>query len=256
MTKIIGHRAETSPRFKARMAGVFYVLTAFTSVAGGSFIPGKLVVYGNTVATAHNILAHQSLFQLAFVIMLVAVLSSIVMTALFYDLFRPVNKSLSLTAAFTHLVGLAILAFGSLLQIAPLVVLHGGQYLSVFKPEQLQALAYLLLQLNVLAGNTFIIFFGCYCVMIGCLIFRSAFMPRIIGALMMFAGLGYLTFLWPPLADYLSPYNLAAAAPGELSLMLWLLIAGVNDLRWKEQAGAASNPPSIANRSEPVGHLF
>jgi hypothetical protein len=238
-TKMMKQIEETSPRSKARMAGIFYVLTGFTSVCGESFIPGKLVVDGNAAATAHNIMAHQALFQLAFVALIIAVLSSIVMTALFYDLFRPVNKSLSLTAAFVHLVGLAILAFGSLFQIAPLVILHGGQYLSVFKTEQLPALAYMLLKLNIQAYNTFIVFFGCYCVMIGCLIFRSAFMPRIIGALMMFAGLGYLTFLWPPLAGYLSPYNLAPAAPGELSLMLWLIVMGVNNQRWKEQAGAA-----------------
>jgi hypothetical protein len=240
MKKMIERTRDVSPRFKARVAGVFYVLTGFTSVCGESFIPGKLVVHGDAAATAHNIMAHPALFQLAFVALLLAVLSSIIMTALFYDLFKPVNRSLSLTAAFVHLVGLAILAFGSLLQIAPLVVLHGGQYLDAFKPEQLQALAYMLLQLNLQAYNTFIVFFGCYCIMLGYLIFCSAFMPRIIGVLMMFAGLGYLTFLWPPLADYLSPYNLAPGAAGELPLMLWLLIVGVNNQRWKEQAGTVA----------------
>ncbi len=240
MGKMIARATDASPRFKARMAGIFYVVTGFTSVCGETFIPGKLVVHGDAAATAHNIMAHQALFQLAFVAVLIAVLSSIVMTALFYDLFKPVNKSLSLTAGFVHLVGLAVVAFGSLLQIAPLVVLQGGQYLDVFKPEQLQALAYMLLQLDAQAYSTFIVFFGCYCVMIGYLIFRSAFMPRIIGALMMFAGLGYLTFLWPPLANYLSPYNLAPGAAGELPLMLWLLVFGVNVQRWKDQAGATA----------------
>jgi Domain of unknown function (DUF4386) len=162
------------------------------------------------------------------------------MTVLFYDLFKPVNRNVSLTAAFFHLVGLAIMAFGSLLQLAPLVVLGGGQYLSVFKVEQLRALAYSSLELSAHAFETFLVFFGFYCVFIGYLIFRSTFLPRIVGALMALAGLGYVTFLWKPLATYLYPYNLAPAALGETSLMLWLLIVGVNVHRWKEQASGAS----------------
>jgi hypothetical protein len=82
-------------------------------------------------------------------------------------------------------------------------------------------------------------FFGIYCVLIGYLIFRSTFLPRIVGALMACAGLGYLTLLYAPLADYLHPYNLAPGALGESSLMLWLLIVGVNVERWKERASAA-----------------
>ena len=232
--------AEASPRLKARVAGSFYLLAGLTSVIGGIYIPGKLVVVGDAATTANAILAHKHLFQLGFSVMLIAVMCSIVLTALFYDLFKPVNKTLSLTAAFFHLVGLAILGFASLLQLAPLVVLEGGHYLSVFKQEQVQALAYLFLQLNTQAGNAFLAFFGLYCILIGYLIFRSTFMPRIIGVFMALAGLGYLTFLSPPLAGYLSPYNLAPAALGEGSLMLWLLVVGVNAPLWKEQARKAA----------------
>jgi hypothetical protein len=236
---------EASPRLKARMAGAFYVLAGLTSVMGGMYIPGKLVVTGDAATTANAILEHTHLFELGFSLMLTAVMCSIVLTALFYDLFKPVNKTLSLTAAFIHLVGLAILGVASFLQLAPLVVLQGGQYLSVFKPEQVQALAYLFLQLNTQAGNAFLAFFGLYCILIGYLIFRSTFLPRIIGVFMALAGLGYLTFLSPPLAGYLSPYNLAPAALGEGSLMLWLLVVGVNAQRWKEQASHAGEPVHV-----------
>jgi hypothetical protein len=162
--------AEASPRLKARLAGAFYVLTGATSVIGGMYIPGKLVVVGDAATTANAIRDHRQLFAFGFSIMLIAVMSSIILTALFYDLFKPVNKTLSLTAALVHLVGLAILAFASLLQLAPLVVLNGAPYLSVFKPEQVQALAYLFLQLNTQAGNAFLAFFGLYCMLIGWLI--------------------------------------------------------------------------------------
>jgi hypothetical protein len=150
-----------------------------------------------------------------------------------------VNRSLSLLAAFFSLVGCAILAFGSLFQLAPLVILGGNQYLSAFKVEQLRALALMFFELNTQAGNICVVFFGVYCLLIGYFIFRSAFLPRILGAPMAIAGLGWLTFLSPPLADYLSPYILVLGFLAELSLMLWLLVMGVNVQRWKEQANAA-----------------
>lgn len=234
---IVDRITEASPRFKARMAGIFYVLTSLTAVFGEVFVLGKIVVHGYAATTANNILAHQSFFRLGFAAELVSVALSIVLTALFYDLFRSVNRSLSLLAAFFHLVGLAVMAFGSLLQLAPLVVLGGGRYLIVFRVEQLQSLAYMFLQLSAQAFDAFIVFFGFYCVLIGYLIFRSTFLPRIVGVLMVFAGLGYLTLLSKPLADYLSPYNLAPAALGETSLMLWLIVMGLNVPKWEERPG-------------------
>ena len=89
--------AVASPRLKARVAGSFYLLAGLTSVIGGMYIPGKLVVAGNAASTANAILAHKHLFELGFSVMLIAVVCSIVLTALFYDLFKPVNKTLSLT---------------------------------------------------------------------------------------------------------------------------------------------------------------
>jgi uncharacterized protein DUF4386 len=228
--------AEASPRFKARMAGVFYLLMALT---GGlaQFVGRRLVVSDDAAATAANILAHAPLFRLSFAADLLVVALYIAVTALFYDLFKPVNRSLSLLAAFFSLVGCAIQAFACLFYVAPFVVLGGGQYLSVFKVEQLPALALMFLKLYSQAYSVALVFFGFYCLQIGYLIFKSTFLPRILGVLMAFAGLGWLTFLSPPLAKYLYPHIvLALAALGEGSLMLWLLVIGVNADRWKEQA--------------------
>jgi hypothetical protein len=180
--------------------------------------------------TANNILAHEARFQLAFAPDIISVISSVALTALLYDLFRPVNRSLSLTAAFVHFVGLAIASVGSLLLLAPLMVLTGGQYLSVFNVEQSQALACVFLAMNAQAWNqVFMVFFAVYAILIGYLILRSIFLPRIMDALMALAGLGYLTLLYAPLADYLHPYNLVPGALGETSLILWLTIVGVGN---------------------------
>ena len=230
--------AEASPRPRARITGVVYLLYFLTAIIGEFFLRG-LVVDGDAAATANNILAHESLFRLGLATGLISTACYVAVTALFYDLFKTVSRSLSLLAAFFSLVGCAILAFASLFQLAPLVVLGGSQYLSVFKVEQLRALALMFLELNTQAGNICVVFFGVYCLLIGYLIFRSTFLPRLLGVLMALAGLGWLTFLSPPLANHLSPYNLVLGFLAELSLMLWLLVMGVNVQRWKEQASAA-----------------
>jgi len=230
--------AGTSPRPRAKITSVFYLLYFLAAVAELIFLKG-LVVNGDAASTANNILAHQPLFRLGLATGLIATACYVAVTALFYDLFKPVNRSLSLLAAFFSLVGCAILAFASLFQLAPLVVLGGAQYLSVFKVEQLRALASLFLELYGLTVSICFVFFGVYCVLLGYLIFRSSFLPRILGVLMAFAGLGWLTFLFPPLANQLSPYNLALGFLAELALMLWLLVMGVDVQRWKEQARAA-----------------
>jgi len=230
--------AEASLRPRARITGVVYLLYFLTAIIGEFFLRG-LVVDGDAAATANNILAHESLFRLGLATGLISTAFYVAVTALFYDLFKAVSRSLSLLAAFFSLVGCAILAFASLFQLAPLVVLGGSQYLSVFKVEQLRALALMFLELNTQAGNICVVFFGVYCLLIGYLIFRSTFLPRLLGVLMALAGLGWLTFLSPPLANHLSPYNLVLGFLAELALMLWLLVRGVNVQRWKEQASAA-----------------
>jgi hypothetical protein len=149
------------------------------------------------------------------------------------------NRSLALLAAFFSLVGCAIQALGSLFQVAPFVVLGRSPYLSVFKVEQLQALALMLLKLSAQTSYIYLVLFGLFNLLIGCLIFRSTFLPRILGGLMALSGLGWLTFLSPPLANYVLPYVEVLGILAEALLMLWLLVKGVNEQRWKEQASAA-----------------
>lgn len=215
--------AEASPRPSARITGVVYLLYFLTAILGEFFLRG-LVVDGDAAATANNLLAHQPLFRLGWATGLISTACYIAVTALFYGLFKPVNRSLSLVAAFLSLAGCTILAFSSLFQLAPLVVLGGSQYLSVFTVEQLRALALMFLELSAQAVNICFVFFGFYCLLIGYLIFKSAFLPRILGVLMAFAGLGWLAFLSPPLANYLLTYIEVIGILAEASLMVWLLV--------------------------------
>jgi hypothetical protein len=232
--------AEASPRFQAMMAGVIGWIT--TTAGFAAIVRGKLVVYGDAAATAHNILAHELLFRLAFAGDVIATLY-IAYTLLLYNLFRPVNRSLSLLAAFFSLLGCAIGTLTCLFHLAPLVVLGGAQSLRAFNVEQLQALALMFLKLHAQGYNISMVLFGSYDLLIGYLIFRSTFLPRILGVLLAISGLCYLincfaNFLSPAFAAHLMPYILVPGG-AELLLALWLVVIGVNVQRWKEQSSAA-----------------
>jgi hypothetical protein len=234
--------AEASPRFKARMAGVFQLLEALTAASPGVFVLGRLVVSGNAAATAANILGHERLFWWGFVSSLIGVAFHIVWVLLMYELLRPVSRSLSLLAVFFVLVSCAMQALTSLLYLAPLLILQGSSSLSAFTAEQLQALALMFLKLNQYSYNIDLVFFGLWCVLTGYLIFRSTFLPRILGVLLAISGLGWVTYLYPPLAYHLfMPYIAVASALGEIPLELWLIVMGVNAQRWKEQASAGES---------------
>ncbi len=177
--------SEPSPRLMARIAGVFYLLNILTGSLAIFFAARGHVAWANAVNLA-------------------ATACYIAVTLLFYEMFKPVSRSLSLIAAFLSLLGCAFGLLG---------IFHVASF-----------------HVNPL------VFFGLYCLLIGYLIFRSTFLPRILGVLMAFGGLGWLTFLSPALAKSLSPYNLIPGIFGEGALTVWLLAMAVNERRWREQA--------------------
>jgi len=230
---------ETSPRLKARITGAFYLLTILTGIFAQGFVSGSLVVDGDAAATATNILTHRDLFQLGFAVYLIEMACQIATTALFYDLLKPAGRSVSLVAAFLGFAGCVIKTFSRVFFIAPLFVLGGAHYLNVFSAEQLQALALLFLNVNDHGAGIALVFFGFYALLTGYLMIRSTFLPRILGVLSVLGGLGWLSFLYLPLGYRLFPYIAAFGILGAASLLLWLLVFGVNEQRWKEQASGA-----------------
>jgi hypothetical protein len=221
----------------SRMAGAFYLLVF---LAGGAAVLASNGLFRLTdaAATASGILLHGQRFWLSFTFNLLVIASYLAVTALFYDLYKPVSRRLSLQAVLFSVTGCAVQAAALVFYAAPWVVLTAPKTLTPLAPEQLQALALLGLNLYVQAYNIGLAFFGFYCLLIGYLTFRSTFLPRILGVLMMLGGLGWLTFLSPPLVDFLRPYNVAPGVLGEGALTLWLLLAGVNAEKWDEQGRA------------------
>ena len=235
--------AEASPRLKARIAGLLYLIVIAGGIFAELFVRSALIVRGDAAATAANILAHEQLYRLGFAAGIIILVCNIPLAVIFYDLFKVVNRSVSLLVAFFILVGTAIESVNLLNHFMPLILLEGGRYLSVFEAEQLQALAYMSLKLQAVGFSISLVFFGFYCLLTGYLVFRSTFLPLLLGVLLAIGGLCYLTnsfayFLWPELASRLFPAILVPSGIAELSLSLWLISIGVNVQRWKEQAKA------------------
>ena len=231
----------TSARLIARIAGLLYLLTILAGIFAQGFVSERLLVPGDASATATNIMAHRSLFEWSFTVYMIEMACQIMTTALFYFLLRPVSRSIALVAAFLSLSGCIIKTFSRVFYIAPLFVLGGAPYLSVFNTQQLQALALLFLKVNDRGAAMALAFFGFEALLNGYLIFRSTFLPRILGVLSMLAGLGWLTFLYPPLGYALFLYLAAFALLGSAAMIFWLIVFGVNEERWQGRAKAAGD---------------
>jgi Domain of unknown function (DUF4386) len=229
--------AAASPRVTARMAGLCYLLMM---VSGGLATLARrgLLVGGDAEATATNIMAHQARYQLSFGAELWVVAFYVGVVALFHQLLKPVNGNVSLLAAFFGLLGCAVQGSAAVFQLAPLAALAPAQYLSVFTANQLHAEAYLFLTLYGQAYGVALVFFGFYCFLIGCLVFKSTFLPRYVGVMMAVAGLAWLTFLFPAFATKYFSWILPFAV-GEGVITLWLLVKGVDAVRWSEQVNVA-----------------
>jgi len=239
-TAVMNERTkESSLRSLARIAGSLYLITILTGIFSAGYVSGRLVVNGDAAATAANILAHPGLLQLGFAVYLIEMACQVAITALFYNLLKPAGRNVSLVAAFLGLTGCVIKTFSRLFFIAPLFILGGAHYLSVFSAEQLQALALLFLKVNDRGAGIALVFFGFYAILTGYLIIKSTFLPRILGVLSVVGGLGWLTFLYAPLGSRLFHFIAIFAILGAASLIVWLLVKGVNEQRWKEQSVAA-----------------
>ena len=221
---------EASPVFRANIAGVLYLTSVLTGGAA-AFVRWRLVVPDDATATATNILAHEPLFRMLLAADLISALCYFAVTLIFYEMFKLVNKRLSLLAASFSLMSCAIMAFACLFHIAALVVLRGAQSLNILALQPLPTLALTCLKLRAQIYSISLVFMGLSCLLIGYLIFRSTFLPKIVGALMAFAGLAWLTFLSPPLATHLWPYIVAPGLLSQGTVILWLLVISVEGPR-------------------------
>ncbi len=226
----------TSPQTYARIAGWLYLFIIVAAMFAEIFVRGKLIDYADATATAHNILINESLFRLAGAVDLLVFICDLALALIFYVLLRPVNKNLALLAAFFRLVYAAIVGVNTVYHFAALLLLGGAPYLTVFKVDQLHALALLSLKTHALGYNVALVFFGFHCLVLGYLIFKSEYLPKILGILLVIAGPCYIVnsfahFVAP--VSNLYPAILVPCFIAELSLTVWLIVKGVNLPKWE-----------------------
>ena len=241
----------SSSQVYARIGGVLYLINIACGVFGEIFVRGKLIITGDAAATAHRIMASESLFRYGITGDLIMHITDVPLTVIFYVLLRPVSRDLSLLAALFGMLQTAILCANKLNLVTVLFLLGGSNYLKAFDPNQLQALASLSLALHESGFGIGLIFFGVSCLIVGYLMFRSGYFPRSLGVLQGIAGLCYLInsfalLLSPALADKMFPAIVLPAFIGELSTCLWLIVKGVNTAKWDERLrmGAVIKTPT------------
>jgi len=233
---------EVSPRTMARIAGVLYVVIIVLALFAPFPVAPSWLMHGDVSATLDKILESKSLYALGGAAELMVYACDIGVALIFYELLKPVSRSIALLGLFFRLAFATIASANVLNHFAPLLFMSGAEGLTAFKPDQLRTLAVTFIRLHTIGFDIALVFFGFHCVVVGYLFFRSNFFPRVLGALLALAGLCYLintfaSFLSPAFATHLSRYTLVLGV-GEVLSALWLLVIGVNVQRWKEQARA------------------
>ena len=222
-----------STKNTARLAGVLYLVNGVTGFFGIIYVPSRLIVSGNAAATANNILASERLFRAGIVSELVCAAEFIFLLWVLYRLLGGVNKTHASLMVILGLAFVPIMCVNVLNEIAALTLLRGADFLSVFDRAQREALATLFLGLHRY-GYVIGWIFGLWLFPFGVLVFKSGFLPRILGVLLIAAGFGYLADSFVPLLlpGYENIVSRLAAVPltlGEPAMILWLLILGAKD---------------------------
>jgi hypothetical protein len=234
-TGVENRAGESSPRKLARAAGLLYLIIVAAGIFAEFIVRQSLIVPGDAAATADNIMASQMLFRAGIAADLVMIMADVALALVFYLLFKPVSNALSLLAAFFRLAQAIILGINLLNLFFALGVLSGADYLAVLGGGQQDALAMLFLNAHAVGYSIGLTFFGINLLILGYLVFKSGYVPRIFGILLIAASLGYLAdsfakVLLPNYAEFQPIFDLVVFTPAfiaELALALWLLLKGV-----------------------------
>jgi len=223
----------------ARFAGVLYLVITIAAIVAHIYVPSLIIVPGDAAATAKNMIESSTLFRLGTVGgELVVLLSEVILAVVLYVLLKPVNKTLSLIAAVSRLVMTTVHGINLINYFFAMLLVSGTGYLSVFSTEQAQSLAMLFLEAHGYGFTIGIAFLTIHVFLLGYLIFKSGYFPKVLGVLFIAAGVGYLVdsfaLLLLPAYKTTPGFIAATIAIAELAFPLWLLIKGVNIEKWEK----------------------
>lgn len=216
----------------ARVGGVLMIISLLAGGFGEAYAPSRLIVAGDPAATARKVVELDWIFRLGFAAYLVEALCDVALALIFYVLLKPVSKGIALLAAFFGLIATATFGSAEMFYFVPPVLLRNAASMPGFSPAQLQSLGLLSLRIYGLGGMVFTAFYGAAWICRGYLMFRSGYIPRVLGILMAAGGAGFVirNFLLVLTPAFASPAFLFLMAPGGLALAVWLLISSNPEL--------------------------
>ena len=226
---------ETSPLVRARVAGALYLFANIVAPFTLLYLPSRFIVRGDPTATANRIMASESLFRFGIVGNLFTFTANIFLALALFQLLKVAGRKMAAAMVILLLVGVPIAMLNELTQLAVLQLLSGGAALKAYATDQLQATAYILLRLHDQGLLIAHIFFGLWLLPMGYLVWTSRFIPKIVGLLLIVAGVGYVVQSFGIFLGY-NVNIIVFTGLGEAVFLLWLLIFGVNKARWKERA--------------------
>lgn len=216
----------------ARLAGLLYLILVITGVFSIMYVSSQIIVLGDTVTTAKNILAKEFLFRAGIISDLISNTIFVLLVLVLYRMFKQVNEHQAKLMVALVVVQIPALFIMESLNITSLMIFK-GEILQTFELNQRQDLAMLFLKINDYGTLTLEMFWGLWLLPFGILVYKSGFIPRIFGILILIAGIAYMqasftSILFPSYSAFMSQPTLILVAIGEISITLWLLIKGVN----------------------------
>lgn len=215
----------------ARIAGFLYLLLALTGAFSILYVPSALVVFGDAAATAERIASSQLLFRAGILSGIVSHVIFVLLVLVLYHLLREISRKQAMLMVTLVVISVATGFVNTINQLGALIALSGAEFLSVFEEPELDALAYLFIRLHSHGIQIIQIFWGLWLFPFGLLVYQSRFIPKILGVLVIIAGVGYLlgtiTFLILPQYQSALSTLITILEMGELPIILWLLIVGV-----------------------------
>jgi hypothetical protein len=221
----------------ARVAGLLYLIIIVAGIFAFAFVRDSLVVQGDATATADKITASESLFRVGIASDLVMIISDVALALVLYALLKPVSNNLALLAAFFRLTQAAILGINLLNLFLALAFAKGADYLSALASGQLDALTLQFIEAHAIGYAIGLVFFGVSLFILGYLVFKSGYLPRVLGVLLIVASSVYLVdsfanVLMPNYEEYAELFGsvvFGVALFVELAFALWLLVKGVKE---------------------------
>lgn len=215
----------------ARLAGFSYLLLAVLGFYGLMYAPSQTVVRNDAVATAGKILAGEGLFRSGIAAHLASAVTVLLLAIFFYRMFNGVNAHWARLLVVLMAVQVPIVFVLEAAKLTALLTLK-GEVLKTFSPAQTQDLAFWLLKMHGSGIALLELFWGVWLIPLACLVYRSGFVPRLLGIFLLAAGIGYATdslttVLFPAYHFFTQKIAFACSALGELSLIVWLLARGV-----------------------------